>query len=64
MMEVTLTEKCIALFRRVDQKGISDGDVDWDAEIAELQADMLSGLCPQCCFTDCRCPSPSTGKAT
>jgi hypothetical protein len=61
-MKVTLTEKCIALFRRVGQKG--DREVDWDAEIAELEDDMLSGLCPQCCFAECQCQSPKTGKAT
>jgi len=52
-MKITITEKGAALFRRV--KGLPDDEIEWAAEIAALEADMKRGLCPQCCFADCRC---------
>ena len=55
-MEVRATEKLIAVFKRLEAKGLSShDDVDYDAEIAELEREMQRGLCPGCCFADCRC---------
>ena len=60
-MKVRATEKLIAVFKRLEAKGLSShDDVDYDAEIAELEREMQRGLCSACCFADCRCwESPS-----
>ena len=46
----------MALFKRLKVKGLhSDDDIDYDAEISEMETEMERGLCAVCGFADCRC---------
>ena len=62
-MKVQATEKLIAVFKRLEAKGLSSHDgVDYDAEIAELEREMQLGVCARCCFADCRCLQESPSR--
>lgn len=56
-MKIRATEKTLALFRRLEVKGLSSNDdVDYDAEFEEMEAEQAQGgLCVSCCFLECRC---------
>lgn len=56
MMKLRPTEKLIALFKRLETKGLrSEDEIDYAAELAELDRDMQVGVCCRCCFAECRC---------
>lgn len=48
---------CEAQCTRVPEKGLtSDDEIDYDAELQELEAEMRAGgVCAVCCFAKCRC---------
>ncbi len=61
------TEKLMALFKRLEGKGLSScrldakgnpysDEIDYDAELKELEREMAAGgVCAVCCFAECRC---------